>query len=110
MSNRPVLNVLWFKRDLRLRDHAPLKAAVEANQPLLLLYCFEPSVIADPNYDPRHWRFVTECLADLNQQLHSLTPRPPLPGGEGVEQHEWLPFEFADEPEQPSVSAGVGSP
>lgn len=63
------VNVVWFKRDLRLRDHAPLKAAIEAGRPLLLLYCFEPSVMADPNYDVRHWRFVTECLQNLNEQL-----------------------------------------
>ncbi len=39
---------MWFKRDLRLRDHAPLRAAIDAGKPLLLLYCFEPSVMADP--------------------------------------------------------------
>jgi len=30
MTNRPAINILWFKRDLRLRDHAPLAAALEA--------------------------------------------------------------------------------
>ena len=130
MTNHPVINVLWFKRDLRLRDHAPLQAAIAANRPLLLLYCFEPSVITDPNYDLRHWRFVTECLADLNQQLRSLTgspvmrpgpggepldwqsdrPRPPLPKDEGVKSHEWLPFEFDDEPEQTTATTPIGQP
>ncbi|WP_245581714.1 deoxyribodipyrimidine photo-lyase [Rudanella lutea] len=75
--NKPSgINVLWFKRDLRLRDHEPLKAAIEAGQqsgrPLLLLYCFEPSVMADPNYAMRHWRFVYESLTDLNGQLMDL--------------------------------------
>lgn len=105
-ANRPTINILWFKRDLRLRDHAPLKAAVEAGRPLLLLYCFEPSVIADPNYDLRHWRFVHECLADLNQQLpdfmNGAPSEAPLPN---VPTHEWLPFEFGDEP-QPNGPAG----
>lgn len=110
MTNRPAINVLWFKRDLRLRDHAPLQAAVAANRPLLLLYCFEPSVMADPNYDLRHWRFVTECLADLNQQLRSLTPRPPLPKGEEVKPHEWLPFEFDDEPIELAEAIPAGQP
>ena len=83
MPNRPTINILWFKRDLRLRDHAPLQAAIAMGQrttrrPLLLLYCFEPSLIADPNYDLRHWRFVHECLADLQQQLAAMS-RPPNP-------------------------------
>lgn len=115
MPDRPAINILWFKRDLRLRDHAPLQAAVAANggpasRPLLLLYCFEPSVIADPNYNRRHWRFVTECLTDLNQQLPVLTKpiesaQPTVP----VPTHEWLPFEFDDEPGLPAVSAEAGS-
>ena len=115
MANRPTINILWFKRDLRLRDHAPLQAAIAANRPLLLLYCFEPSVIADPNYDLRHWRFVTECLADLNQQLRSLPdpsdrPRPPFPEGEGMKPHEWLPFEFDDEPVDLTEAGPAGQP
>lgn len=74
MDKRPGIDIVWFKRDLRLRDHAPLQAALEAgrglaDRRLLLLYCFEPSVMADPNYDERHWRFVQESLADLNKQL-----------------------------------------
>ncbi|MEZ0486956.1 cryptochrome/deoxyribodipyrimidine photo-lyase family protein [Fibrella aquatica] len=93
MLNRPVITVLWFKRDLRLRDHAPLQAAINTGKPVLLLYCFEPSVQADPNYDPRHWRFVTECLADLNRQLPKLAISAP----KQQRTHEWLPFEFDDE-------------
>ncbi|WP_310589113.1 deoxyribodipyrimidine photo-lyase [Fibrella forsythiae] len=76
MSTRPPVYVLWFKRDLRLRDHVPLQEAVRSGKPVLLLYCFEPSVMADPNYDQRHWRFVTECLADLNRQLPKLMSEP----------------------------------
>ncbi len=98
---RPAIDILWFKRDLRLRDHAPLQAALNAGaapnlRPLLLLYCFEPSVIADPNYDLRHWRFVTECLADLNRQLPAFVIGKPTPDKKWT--HEWLPFQFDDKP------------
>ena len=88
------ISVLWFKRDLRLRDHAPLQAAIAAGRPVLLLYCFEPSVMADPNYDLRHWRFVHESLADLNRQLTRLYEQKPV-DSQPVE-HEWLPFVFDD--------------
>ena len=104
MSNRPTIDILWFKRDLRLRDHAPLQAAIARGQraprrSLLLMYCFEPSLILDPNYDLRHWRFVYECLADLQQQLTAMPP-PPGPQPQSVTNrmvHEWLPFEFEDD-------------
>jgi len=63
------INIVWFKRDLRLRDHAPLSAAIRDGLPVLLLYCFEPSLMAAPVHAPRHWRFVYESLKDLQQQL-----------------------------------------
>ena len=66
------VNVVWFKRDLRLRDHAPLKAAMEAGKPLVLLYTFEPSMMQAPQYSDRHWQFVLQSLEDLNTQLSAL--------------------------------------
>ena len=71
MAHPSPINVFWFKRDLRLRDQAALQAAIEAGQPLLLLYFFEPSLIEGEKskYELRHWRFVWQCLADLQQQL-----------------------------------------
>lgn len=68
MSKKPI-NIVWFKRDLRLGDHRPLKRAAESELPALLLYIIEPSLVADPHYDDRHWRFVRESLDDLQQTL-----------------------------------------
>ncbi len=66
------MQVVWFKRDLRLRDHAPLKHAVHTAEPMLLLYVFEPSVMQAPQYAERHWRFVQQSVDDLNKQLAPL--------------------------------------
>ena len=62
----------WFKRDLRLTDHVPLKKAIESGEKLLLLYCFDPKLLADPHYDLRHWRFVWESLQDMQARLSKL--------------------------------------
>ncbi|RUM54797.1 MAG: deoxyribodipyrimidine photolyase [Marinomonas sp.] len=67
LNHSPI--VVWFKRDLRLSDHAPLKQACASGQPVLLLYVFEPEQLDDPHYDERHWRFVWQSLQDLQQQL-----------------------------------------
>ena len=61
--------LVWLKRDLRLRDHAALAAALETNLPLLLCYFFEPSLLETEMYAPRHWRFVWESLQDMNKRL-----------------------------------------
>lgn len=63
------LSLVWFKRDLRLTDHQPLKSAIESGRQLLLFYCFSPEIIANPHYDVRHWRFIWESLEDINQEL-----------------------------------------
>lgn len=112
VDNSTSISVLWFKRDLRLRDHAPLQAAIAAGRPVLLLYCFEPSVMADPNYDLRHWRFVHESLVDLNRQLarlaevwQSSTGRQSVPPPDLQQpDHEWLPFVFEDLPGKDTIT------
>lgn len=61
--------VVWYKRDLRLIDHAPLFNAQKENLPILLLYIFEPSIMSCHDSDVRHWRFVYQSLQDVNQKL-----------------------------------------
>ncbi len=63
------VNVLWFKRDLRISDHLPLKRAIEQGLPLILLYVFEPELMEAEDSDVRHWRFVYESLNQLKQCL-----------------------------------------
>lgn len=63
------INIVWLKRDLRLKDHQALKKAVDLNQPIILLYIWEPSLLSTKDYDVRHWRFVRQSLDDLNAQL-----------------------------------------
>lgn len=73
---REKINLVWFKRDLRLRDHLPLKKACGTSLPVLLVYLFEPSLLNDPHYGTRHWRFVMQSIeemkAELRKQGHTL--------------------------------------
>ena len=72
--NKPPINIVWLKRDLRLSDHEPLTHSIESGK-TLLCYVFEPELINDPHYDERHWRFVWQSLQDLNHQLKSYKTR-----------------------------------
>lgn len=63
------INIVWLKRDLRLTDHEPLRRAIALDLPIMLLYVFEPLLLNDPHYSERHWRFVSQSLVDLDQQL-----------------------------------------
>src|SRR5690349_15391118 len=63
------INIVWFKRDLRLEDHAPLSAACDDGLPALMIYVFEPGLMGAPDSDTRHWRFVWQSLQNLNRTL-----------------------------------------
>lgn len=64
--------VVWFKRDLRFTDHEALYHAQKQALPILLLYCFEPSVMGYHDSDVRHWRFVFQSLREMNEKLSEL--------------------------------------
>ncbi|MDT0293019.1 deoxyribodipyrimidine photo-lyase [Mesonia ostreae] len=63
------MNVVWFKRDLRLEDNAALQLACEFPEPLLLVYILEPSLIENQHTSLRHVQFIKESLFNLNTLL-----------------------------------------
>ena len=86
--------VVWLKRDLRLSDHEPLATAIRGGLPVLLIYCFEPSLVAAPQSDDRHWRFVWESLEELKSRLKNLQSTVAIFHAEVKEVFEKLMSEF----------------
>lgn len=62
------VHLVWFKRDLRIRDHAALTAAA-SHGPVLCLYIYEPELLRAPDHDAQHLGFVNDCLGDLEASL-----------------------------------------
>ena len=60
------MECVWFKRDLRVDDHAPLVEAARRG-PLLALYVYEPDVLAAPEVDASHLAFVNQSLEALRR-------------------------------------------
>ena len=67
----PSTHIVWFKRDLRVSDHAPLAAAAKAG-PVLPLYIVEPELWQTPDSSRRHWHFIHDSLLDLRHDLGAL--------------------------------------
>ncbi|SFM99662.1 FAD-binding domain-containing protein [Marinobacter pelagius] len=64
--------VVWFKRDLRTRDHGPLAAAAAVGEPVLPLFVIEPGYWQLPDTSARQWSFIDDSLSDLKRQLRKL--------------------------------------
>lgn len=62
------MQIVWFKRDLRVHDHGPLSEAAGRGA-VLPLYIVEPDFWALDDSSAPQWRFVAESLADLDAAL-----------------------------------------
>ena len=71
MPAKPALQVVWFKRDLRVHDHEPLYTAATSGRVLPLLV-IEPEWWAQPDMSARQYAFYSECVAEVAQDLAAL--------------------------------------
>jgi deoxyribodipyrimidine photo-lyase len=62
------VHVVWFKRDLRAADHAPLALAARQG-PIIPLYVVEPGLWRKPDASARQYGFLCEGLAALRDDL-----------------------------------------
>ena len=68
------MQVVWFKRDLRVDDHWPL-AKASAVGPCLCLYVYEPEIIHSEEFDASHLQFINQSLGELDSRLRDLGGR-----------------------------------
>jgi len=76
--------VVWFKRDLRTVDHAPLQQAASQGA-VTCVYFIEPSIWRGADAAAQHYRFIIESLRDLKQALAQLGLRLHIRVGEAVD-------------------------
>jgi deoxyribodipyrimidine photo-lyase len=72
-DNVSMLQVVWFKHDLRTKDHQPLSSAAK-NGKVLALYVFEPDLMMADDYASQHYGFAKECLLSLKAELKEINP------------------------------------
>jgi deoxyribodipyrimidine photo-lyase len=65
------VQLVWFKKDLRVRDHRPLAEAARRG-PCVGLFVYEPEGLAAPEWDGSHWRFLNESLEELGAAIAAL--------------------------------------
>ncbi len=88
------MNVVWFKRDLRIKDHEALTQAAK-HGPILPLYILEPELWNQPDISYRHYVFLQDCLSDLSQSLEKLGQKLIIKVGDAVDILEELHISHA---------------
>ena len=61
--------LLWLRRDLRLNDHPALRAALDDDEPVVPVFCLDPSLLGGRHASGPRTQFLLECLADLDESL-----------------------------------------
>ncbi|MEO1254535.1 MAG: deoxyribodipyrimidine photo-lyase, partial [Bacteroidota bacterium] len=63
------INIVWLKRDIRTQDHAAFQAAEKDGSPYLIIYIFEPSILAHHDSALRHQQFIFHSLKSVDEKL-----------------------------------------
>ena len=63
------INIVWFKKDLRITDHLPIYKASKESLPFIPLYVLDQNYWSQSFSSIRHWNFVYDCLKELNDEL-----------------------------------------
>ena len=69
MSSARPPGVLWFRRDLRIRDHPALRAALADHEKVVCVFCFDHRLLAGRHASGPRTQFLLECLARLDRDL-----------------------------------------
>ena len=69
MSNQ--ITCVWFKKDLRVNDHAPLFDAAQRGY-VIPIYIIEPDILCSKDFSSIHWQFISDSLIELKKKLCNL--------------------------------------
>ena len=83
------LDVVWFKRDLRIEDHLPLWRAAESGS-VFCVFVLEDIYLNHPTTSPQHVSFLLETLGQLQAHLRALGGELHVLRGDVVEVFEHL--------------------
>uniref|UniRef100_A0A0A9YAC5 Cryptochrome-1 n=1 Tax=Lygus hesperus TaxID=30085 RepID=A0A0A9YAC5_LYGHE len=67
--------VHWFRRGLRLHDNPSLKQGLENATTFRCIFILDPWFAGSSNVGINKWRFLLQCLEDLDQSLRKLNSR-----------------------------------
>uniref|UniRef100_A0A1A8J3V8 Cryptochrome 1 (Photolyase-like) n=1 Tax=Nothobranchius kuhntae TaxID=321403 RepID=A0A1A8J3V8_NOTKU len=71
-----VVNTIhWFRKGLRLHDNPALRDSIRGADSLRCIYILDPWFAGSSNVGINRWRFLLQCLEDLDASLRKLHSR-----------------------------------
>ena len=95
----------WFRKGLRLHDNQPLREAIQNSATFRAVFFLDKSTVVSVSVN--RWRFLLECLRDLDNSLRQLGSRLFIVEGQPIDVlpklfEQWniskLTFEYDSEP------------
>ena len=69
--DKTLINIFWFRRDLRLHDNAGLYRTLKNKNPVLCLFIFDKKILDQlDDKDDARVTFIYNIIEDLNKELH----------------------------------------
>jgi deoxyribodipyrimidine photo-lyase len=62
-----VTALVWLRRDLRIRDNAALRAALERHEKVVPVFCFDERLLEGRHASGPRTQFMLECLIELRE-------------------------------------------
>ena len=61
--------IVWFRRDLRVHDHPALRAALDRDERVVPVFCFDDRLLHGRHASGSRTQFLIECLGELDASL-----------------------------------------
>lgn len=80
-----VHSIHWFRKGLRLHDNPSLRQAIEGSSTFRGVFFLDVDTLNEINISRNKWRFLLDCLIDLDANLRELNSRLFIVKGQPIE-------------------------
>lgn len=88
---KPTINIIWFRRDLRLTDNAALYHALKSNKPVVPIFIFDKNILEKlEDKADRRVEFIHAALTEMQEQLVNMNSSLEVYYGYPVEVYKQL--------------------
>ncbi len=64
-----MINIFWFRRDLRLEDNTALEEALSSGMPVLPLFIFDSNITEELSHNDARVSFIYDTLSSIDKEL-----------------------------------------